>query len=67
MSSDEDNQPRYTTARLHAEIRKAKAHARREALEEAATLIDEAWRHHGGMNCTQTCAIVRALVQKETV
>lgn len=67
MSTAEDNQPRYTTARLRYEIAEAKAYARREALEEAATLIDEAWRHHGGMNCTQTCAIVRALMQKETV
>ena len=31
-----DNQPRYTTKRLHDEIAKAKAQARHEALQEAA-------------------------------
>lgn len=34
-----DNQPRYTTERLHAEIAKAKAYARREALEDAEAAI----------------------------
>ncbi|WP_065091525.1 hypothetical protein [Rhizobium leucaenae] len=35
-----DNQPRYTTARLHAEIAKAKAYAHREALKEAIAGYD---------------------------
>lgn len=34
-----DNQPRYTTKRLHDEIDKAKAYARREALEEAEAVV----------------------------
>lgn len=36
----EDSQPRYTTARLRLEVDKAKAYARREALEEAAALAE---------------------------
>lgn len=35
-----DEQPRYTTKRLHDEIAKAKAYARREALEEAAQVAE---------------------------
>lgn len=35
-----DNQPRYTTKRLHDEIAKATANARREALEDAARRCD---------------------------
>lgn len=63
--SEDDNRPRYTTARLRREVDEAKRLARIHALEEAAAAIDEAWRHHGGMNCTQTCAVVRALMKKE--
>lgn len=33
-----DNQPRYTTKRMHDEVAKAKAYARCEALDEAATI-----------------------------
>lgn len=36
-----DNQPRYTTKRLHDEIAKAKDFARREALENAAAAVDD--------------------------
>lgn len=36
VSMAADNQPRYTTKRMHDEIDKAKAYARSEALEEAA-------------------------------
>lgn len=36
-----DNRPRYTTARMHHEIGRAKAYARREALDEAARLIED--------------------------
>ncbi|MUO84857.1 hypothetical protein [Agrobacterium vitis] len=36
----DDNQPRYTTKRLHDEIAKAKAYARNEALEDAAAWHD---------------------------
>ncbi len=35
-----DNQPRYTTKRLHDEIAKAKAYARREAFEDAAKIAE---------------------------
>jgi hypothetical protein len=35
-----DNQPRYTTKRLHDEIVKAKEHARREAVEDAAKVAE---------------------------
>lgn len=35
-----DTQPRYTTTRLRLEVEKAKAYARREALEEAAVLVE---------------------------
>jgi hypothetical protein len=35
-----DNQPRYTTKRMHDEIAKARAYARREALEEAAQIAE---------------------------
>lgn len=37
-----DNQPRYTTKRLHEEVAKAKLYARREALEEAAQEAEKA-------------------------
>ncbi|MBO9099457.1 MULTISPECIES: hypothetical protein [unclassified Rhizobium] len=35
-----DNQPRYTTKRLRDEIVKAKAQARRQALEDAAKTLE---------------------------
>lgn len=35
-----DTQPRYTTARLREEVTKAKAYARREALEEAVAAVN---------------------------
>lgn len=37
-----DNQPRYTTKRLHQEISRAKDIARMEALAEAAKIVDDA-------------------------
>ncbi|MDO3431222.1 hypothetical protein QWJ46_00845 [Rhizobium sp. CBN3] len=37
----EDNQPRYTTARLRLEVDKGKRLARIHALEEAAKLADD--------------------------
>ena len=39
-----DNQPRYTTKRLHDEIAKAKDYARREALEEVSGIV-QAGKH----------------------
>lgn len=39
--SDVDNQPRYTTKRLHDEIDRAQSLARLQALEEAAAIVDD--------------------------
>lgn len=69
-----DNQPRYTTKRLHDEIDKAKAYARREALEEAAALCDAianrpvqapesgAWERAERHTAKRLAAEIRALV-----
>lgn len=60
----EDNQPRYTTKRLRDEIAKAKAYARREALEEAAKVAETA-RISGSLVRPGVAAAIRALISKK--
>ncbi|TAU33346.1 hypothetical protein ELI20_21080 [Rhizobium ruizarguesonis] len=60
----EDNQPRYTTKRLRVEIAKAKAYARREALEEAAKAAETA-QISGSLVRPGVAAAIRALIPRE--
>jgi hypothetical protein len=57
----EDNQPRYTTKRLRDEIAKAKAYARREALEEAAKAAETA-QISGSLVRPGAAKAIRALI-----
>lgn len=57
----EDNQPRYTTKRLRDEIAKARAYARREALEEAAKAAETA-QISGSLVRPGVAKAIRALI-----